>query len=1364
MRWIVFPIALLWIALQVRAQAPVTYAGKVIASTNTVEVPLTVDNFSDVGAISLKLSYNPTILQFLGTTDEALIDIITGAHAGHIYIAWATDGISPAPSLPNGSLLLNIQFQILNQGTSPLVWVDDDGGISCEYMSFTTLQPFIDTPTATFYVDGWVSMLSVSFTRDYALPSITAVPAGGHTPYTFAWTGPLGQTASTDVIFPIDGYGHYQLLLTDALGAQLMTSYYYGPVHNTTTMLDYPGIQAAVDAAQANQALLLDAYTFYESDILVDKPGLSLSGAGNNLSIINPDPMKLDDHDCSPDGGQDHHGIIIAASQVTISNLGIDGGASYQYRSGITTRYWEPGGPYHQTQLHQISVLRTWFQGIVLRTYNNGISNGNQITSCLVQESGNNCLDDNSWGIFVQDVDLSVVSSCTVNFYYQGIASMNTGGEYASILIQENVVTQVVKKAFALVRTKSTSLFTLNTGLFTDPANTGTGLYASRMQGTASNNTFTGAETGVFLSISNIGLNDNLIHQGGTGIRLEDSSNPLIRDNSISANSAYGLFNNTSILVDASQNWWGHASGPFHPVLNTCGMGNAVNDNVTLCPWYIDAGKDPLSLNGCYILPFDVTGGGAYCAGQSGSAIGLSGSELQVNYQLYLNNTAHGVPLAGTGSSLDFGVQSAAGTYTILASNTLTGCSLLPMNGQVVVSIEALPLTDVISLRYSQDGSSWESLSGDISTGYQLCLDPTTNYILDIETFALATGSPLIRSDVLHPIYLIQTSDNNAYMAYWTARGVDGINNSGGWELQMWDIIQGNAPFFYLKYTPADTALIDGLQYNLMGGSPPLTLPGDYPPLTYTYSYSVQGVNGCNSDPLDIQMVMHQIPVPTLSGPDPVCTGATGTVYLTDAGKSNYQWTVSGGTITAGGGINDNTVTITWGSAGTGILTLHYEEPATACTGGTTLEVTIQNCAVSGTFKYHNNAKTPLNNIIVTLKSGNSVVAIDTTDILGNYTFHGLPAGVYDVYASTSKPTAGAINATDAGMVNSWQVGPPYQIEKIQFLAGDVSRTAPPSYITSFDGFKIREYFVFQGIVPWTPPTEKWSFWKSGENISANPWAEPHVPSITMGPSGLIDGHFYGLVSGDFNRSFIPGNQKGNTGNIHLEEGEIRVASQGSVQTLNFRVTQPIELGAISLILNYPEEMIEIIDISLGPNPTESVLFHADNGQLRIGWFTAHPYELLPGDVLLKLDVKVLDLPGPGAPIAFSAAMDPLNELADGRFVPISQVVLKADALQGTASNIAHHNGKMTRILAYPNPGKDYITLESSRVVTGNICLEIRNAIGQLVHQQNIIDHTHGSQLIHLNIENWHSGLYIAHLISEGQEPIHSAQVKFIKN
>jgi hypothetical protein len=143
------------------------------------------------------------------------------------------------------------------------------------------------------------------------------------------------------------------------------------------------------------------------------------------------------------------------------------------------------------------------------------------------------------------------------------------------------------------------------------------------------------------------------------------------------------------------------------------------------------------------------------------------------------------------------------------------------MNGQVVVSIEALPLTDVISLRYSQDGSSWESLSGDISTGYQLCLDPTTNYILDIETFALATGSPLIRSDVLHPIYLIQTSDNNAYMAYWTARGVDGFNNSGGWELQMWDIIQGNAPFFYHQIHTCRYSPYRRLQYILMGAVHP---------------------------------------------------------------------------------------------------------------------------------------------------------------------------------------------------------------------------------------------------------------------------------------------------------------------------------------------------------------------------------------------------------------------------------------------------------------------------------------------------------------------------------------------------------------
>jgi len=81
---------------------------------------------------------------------------------------------------------------------------------------------------------------------------------------------------------------------------------------------------------------------------------------------------------------------------------------------------------------------------------------------------------------------------------------------------------------------------------------------------------------------------------------------------------------------------------------------------------------------------FNVTGGGFYCIGGSGVEVGLSGSETGVSYQLYKNGTSTGSPIAGTGSAVNFGNQT-AGTYTVKATNSTTSCTQ-DMNGTVVVT------------------------------------------------------------------------------------------------------------------------------------------------------------------------------------------------------------------------------------------------------------------------------------------------------------------------------------------------------------------------------------------------------------------------------------------------------------------------------------------------------------------------------------------------------------------------------------------------------------------------------------------------------------------------------------------------------
>ncbi|MBM3237777.1 T9SS type A sorting domain-containing protein [Candidatus Poribacteria bacterium] len=70
------------------------------------------------------------------------------------------------------------------------------------------------------------------------------------------------------------------------------------------------------------------------------------------------------------------------------------------------------------------------------------------------------------------------------------------------------------------------------------------------------------------------------------GIYCAYQANPAIHFNNIEKNSSYGVYNSDcSVTVDAINNWWGDATGPFHPVNNPGGLGNPVSDCVIFDPW-----------------------------------------------------------------------------------------------------------------------------------------------------------------------------------------------------------------------------------------------------------------------------------------------------------------------------------------------------------------------------------------------------------------------------------------------------------------------------------------------------------------------------------------------------------------------------------------------------------------------------------------------------------------------------------------------------------------------------------------------------------------------------------------------------------
>ena len=82
----------------------------------------------------------------------------------------------------------------------------------------------------------------------------------------------------------------------------------------------------------------------------------------------------------------------------------------------------------------------------------------------------------------------------------------------------------------------------------------------------------------------------------------------------------------------------------------------------------------------------------------------------------------------------------------------------------------------------------------------------------------------------------------------------------------------------------------------------------------------------CQSTSLGITTTVNALPNPTLTGDQDVCLNESGVVYTTDAGMSNYSWSVVGGTVDAGGGVSDNTVTVTWTSLGAQSVSVNYED------------------------------------------------------------------------------------------------------------------------------------------------------------------------------------------------------------------------------------------------------------------------------------------------------------------------------------------------------------------------------------------------------------------------------------------------------
>jgi|APCry1669189101_1035198.scaffolds.fasta_scaffold00032_1 uncharacterized protein (TIGR02145 family) len=133
------------------------------------------------------------------------------------------------------------------------------------------------------------------------------------------------------------------------------------------------------------------------------------------------------------------------------------------------------------------------------------------------------------------------------------------------------------------------------------------------------------------------------------------------------------------------------------------------------------------------------------------------------------------------------------------------------------------------------------------------------------------------------------------------------------------------------------------------------------------YHFRAKGVVGANTY-YGADMTFDLVPSPSIiSGPTQVCVGSTGNVYVTQAGKAGYVWTVSaGGTINSGQGTNS--ISVTWGSAGAQTVNVNYQNTTgTYAPSPAVYNVTVDPASVGGSIAGGTSVCTGTNSTLLTL-------------------------------------------------------------------------------------------------------------------------------------------------------------------------------------------------------------------------------------------------------------------------------------------------------------------------------------------------------------------------------------------------------------
>ncbi len=353
---------------------------------------------------------------------------------------------------------------------------------------------------------------------------------------------------------------------------------------------------------------------------------------------------------------------------------------------------------------------------------------------------------------------------------------------------------------------------------------------------------------------------------------------------------------------------------------------------------------------------FSVTGGGTRCASGAGLAVGLSGSQSGLSYQLFDDGVAAGSPVAGTGSAISFGTQTAAGVYTVQAS--ASGFCTTTMTGSVTITVDPVPVlgtlnnTGPVSTCDHLGNIAQVTLSGFTGTPQWEYGDAAGNWYPWVSGANAGTccfypnpGADRMRVRVQSGVcaataytstILVQnrnapapTSLTSTVTSYCLAARPANITLTATFPASgdMLPTVSGYTSVEFFSTSCGTGSLGTG---TISGNTATLTIAAP----TTTTTYFARATSSCETSTCaQVTVTVNDVPAQpsTVTGLAAPCSGSSQAYSVTNAAGVTYTWAFPGSGWSITGGTGTSAITVTVGS-GTGNITV---TPSNICGNGT---------------------------------------------------------------------------------------------------------------------------------------------------------------------------------------------------------------------------------------------------------------------------------------------------------------------------------------------------------------------------------------------------------------------------------------------